>query len=57
MVISTVGKAIYKTITKKKNKVPTGISKTGKPTSKPGTRMQQKPKPKPTYGKPKKSGY
>ena len=56
MVISTVGKKIYKTITEKKNKPK--IDKSTYATAmgkKPGTRMQG-PKPKPRK-KPKKTGY
>jgi hypothetical protein len=55
MVVSTIGKKIYKTVTKKKNKLPTGMAKTAKPTRMPGTKMATKPKPKIT--KPKTKGY
>lgn len=56
MVISTVGKKIYKTITEKKNKPKIDKSTYARPINgKPGTRMQG-PKPKPTK-KPKRTGY
>ena len=48
MGISKIGKTIYKSVTKKKNKLPEGISKRPKP-----IKMPNKTKATPTYGKPK----